>query len=812
MKKFAPHLCLLILILLPFNLMAQVEITGKVTDKDGKPLAGADVFLKSTNFSTQTNREGKYLLTAIPHGQYTLAAFSMGKAIIAKEINMKEHVSGLVVDFELAEAVTELESVIIKTKKEKTEGISRLNAVEGFGIYEAKKSEVVILGDLVANKASNNARQIFAKVPGLNIWESDCAGLQIGVGGRGLSPDRNSNFNTRQNGYDISADALGYPESYYSPALQAVDRVEIVRGAASLQYGTQFGGLVNFVLKKGPADKKLEFNSEQTGNSLGFYSGFNSVGGTVGKVNYYAYNRYSTGECWRCNSEFKSNTTYINTNIAISDRFNIAVDYTNMYYLAQQPGGLTDALFQADPRQSIRNRNWFRVNWNLFALAINYQISEVLKMNIRNFGLVGGRDALGNLGRIDRADHSGARNLFVDKFNNFGSEARFIYNYNLAGQPTVLLVGGRYYRGNTDRSQGNGSANGIDFNFTNPEKLENSDYTFPGQNTSIFAENIFNITNRLSITPGVRFEAIETEAEGYYTESVLVPDPETGLASDSSFQTEEYKRRDRSFLFFGIGASFKYSERMEFYANFSENYRAINFNDIRVENPNLVVDEDIRDERGYNADFGIRGGKAGFFNYDVSLFYLRYSGKIGAMLVVDEETFRIYRFRTNVSDSRNIGIEAFGEVNFNKLLQLDKIESINVFVNLSAIDARYVGSNESSISNKKVELVPPLSIKTGVNFSTKRLKLAYQFSYTQEHFTDATNAKLTASAVEGTIPSYAIMDLSGAFTINANWGIEAGVNNLTNNYYFTRRASGYPGPGIIPSDGRSFYLTAKFKL
>ena len=59
----------------------------------------------------------------------------------------------------------------------------------------------------------------------------------------------------RQNGVEMSADALGYPESYYSPPIQAVEQIEIVRGAASLQYGTQFGGLINFKLKDAPEDK-----------------------------------------------------------------------------------------------------------------------------------------------------------------------------------------------------------------------------------------------------------------------------------------------------------------------------------------------------------------------------------------------------------------------------------------------------------------------------------------------------------------------------------------------------------------------------
>ncbi len=69
--------------------------------------------------------------------------------------------------------------------------------------------------DITANTATNNSRQIYSKIAGLNIFESDGgAGLQLSIGGRGLDPNRTSNFNTRQNGYDISADALGYPESY----------------------------------------------------------------------------------------------------------------------------------------------------------------------------------------------------------------------------------------------------------------------------------------------------------------------------------------------------------------------------------------------------------------------------------------------------------------------------------------------------------------------------------------------------------------------------------------------------------------------
>ena len=133
----------------------------------------------------------------------------------------------------------------------------KLKDIEKDAVFAGKKSEVITLSKTDINLSSNNARQIFSQVAGLNIYQNDDAGLQLNIGGRGLNPSRTANFNTRQNGYDISADVLGYPESYYTPPSESLDKIQIVRGAAALQYGTQFGGLINFVLKKPNQSKRF---------------------------------------------------------------------------------------------------------------------------------------------------------------------------------------------------------------------------------------------------------------------------------------------------------------------------------------------------------------------------------------------------------------------------------------------------------------------------------------------------------------------------------------------------------------------------
>ncbi len=127
------------------------------------------------------------------------------------------------------------------------------------------------------------------------------------------------------------------------------------------------------------------------------------------------------------------------------------------------------------------------------------------------------------------------------------------------------------------------------------------------------------------------------------------------------------------------------------------------------------------------------------------------------------------------------------------------------------IDARYQSSDEKVLEGNRVELVPPFSIRSGATFGFGAFNMTYQFSFVEKHFTDASNAVRTPSAVEGIIPAYQVMDLSMSYYYNSI-KLEVSVNNLTDNLYFTRRAAGYPGPGIIPSDGRTFFLTLEFNF
>ena len=811
MKK-ALHVCFMLTLSVFFTLNTHAQsysISGKVSDSLQNPIEEASIILNPGNKLVSSNKSGEYEFTNLKPGTYSLTCFSYGKT--SKSLNLTIDNQSIRYNFQLKDLSKDLDAFEVEEEREKTHSLTRMRSVEDFAIYEGKKSEVIVMDQLQANLATNNARQVYAKVTGLNIWESDGSGLQLGIGGRGLNPNRTASFNVRQNGYDISADALGYPESYYTPPTEALERIEVIRGAASLQYGTQFGGLLNFKFRNGSPNKKAELTSRQSFGSWNFFNSFNSIGGTVakGRLNYYGFAQYKRGDGYRQNSGFEQVNLYASLIFDLTDTWKFRFDITKMNYLAQQPGGMTDKNFEKDPITSYRDRNWFTVDWNLASFQISHRFNSRTELNIRNFGLIASRTSLGNLERINVIDLGGNRTMIDGQFRNLGNETRLIHRYRLGKKLQVLALGFRLYQGNTTSKQGDASdGSGANFRFLNPSDVENSNYAFPNKNIAAFAEHIFRINEGFSITPGLRYEYVSTSSSGYFNSYVY--DAAGNLISKIATPSDE--TRNRQFFLAGLGLNKSIGSKSSLYANFSQNYRAINFSDLYIVNPNYIVDPNIKDETGYTADLGIRGSVKNRFRYELTAFYIKYNGKIGQVLKSGlPPLYNDFRFRSNISDAQNFGLESFLDFD---LIQSDSAQQNfdwNIFSNFAYVNARYINTQDASIRNKKVEMVPPIIWRLGTEFRFKKFIFNAMYSYTHEHFSDATNAILTATAVEGIIPSYQIVDLGIKYELT-KVSFQLSVNNALNQQYFTRRAESYPGPGIIPSDGRGIYATIQLKL
>lgn len=685
--------------------------------------------------------------------------------------------------------------------------MQQLPEIVGTSIYAGKKNALIVMDNVQGNVVTNTMRQVMAKVPGIHIWESDPSGIQIGIAARGLSPNRSWEFNIRQNGYDIAADPFGYPEAYYNPQLQAVQRIEIVRGQGALQYGPQFGGLVNYILRNGSdINKKIEFETQQTLGSNALFNSYNAVGGKVGKWHYYAFFDHRNGNGWRENSRYYTNTGYATATYYFTPQLSITAEVMRANMRSQQPGGLTDAMLATDAQQSLRGRNWFDITWTTPALILNYQINKSTRWNTKLFATIGDRNSVGFLQSITTKDSINTptgeynnRVLNGDTYRNYGLESRLITDYRLGSKVATLSTGVRLYTGTTHRlAEGKGTT-GSDYDM---KVLGNygRDIRFTSANMAAFAENIFRLGKKLIIIPGIRYEWLEGEAAG-----------RNGYAANGSEILLQNIKRSRGFVLAGIGAEYHITKETEWYANISQAYRPIQFANLQAPPTTDVVDENLKDSKGYNIDLGYRGKVKNYLRFDVSAFYLQYNNRTGTITVAGTPSYRLI---TNIGSSTSKGLESYVELNVLRALHMAPHADLQVFAAYSYTNAKYSSEHkEVSLRGKRLENAPEHILRTGFTAGYKMILFTTQISHVSKTYSDANNTETpTANGNTGVIPAYTVIDLTATCKLNKGLSIKTGINNLANALYFTRRAGGYPGPGALPADGRTFFVSVGAKF
>ncbi|MFD3408448.1 TonB-dependent receptor [Aquirufa sp. HETE-83D] len=796
-------------LLLNFSSLAQLgSISGLILTESKEALPGATVTLVGTVRGVQTNAKGHYNLKGLKPGQYTIQVSFVGYKTQSQDVNLKEG-EQQEANFILSD-VTELQGVSV-TAQSGVKGNSFLPQVNEYTITAGKKNEVILLDNLQANLAMNNSRQIFSRTPGISVWESDGSGIQLGVASRGLSPNRSWEFNVRMDGYDITPDPMGYPEAYYTPPMEVVDRIEIIRGASSLQYGPQFGGLMNFVLRKPDLSTKLVVESQNTTGNNGLFSSFNYVGGTAGRLSYTTYYQKRVGNGWRQNSYFNTDHSHAEVSYALSNKLKVGAQLTYMYTQSQQAGGLTDTEFALNAQQSKRARNWFSNPWFIYALTADYVISADSKLSLKYFGTTAERNSVGFTKAITEVDPMGNRQVDRDFYQTNGTELRYLVNYQVGSWKNTVATGLRYFAGEIKRKQlGVGSnGNGMDFNI---QGLYTRDLEFHNTNYAAFAETILRPSERLLVTMGARLEQIETHMIG-----------QSGLSTTGSPIAATPSTRGRSFVLLGAGTEYKISANTKIYSNIAQAYRPVLASDLLPPATTDVIDPNLSDAKGFNFDLGYRGELGNYLTFDVDYFYLDYDNRVGTISRTNMEG-KIYQYRTNLGHSVSKGAEAYIEFSpTTAWLKGAKIGNISVFASVAAIQARYLDFKttavvsgqilEGNLAGKSVENAPEKINRYGITYSKKGLSLSWQISDIGQAFADASNTvAANAAATTGLIPAYQVQDISGSYKFKKYAQLKFGVNNLSDARYFTRRSGGYPGPGILPADGRTWYVGLNVKF
>lgn len=676
--------------------------------------------------------------------------------------------------------------------------IGQLPDVRGTKIFAGKKTETIQVDSLHMNRAQDVSRQLFSRVPGANITETANSGFPSnGIGFRGLNPVQSVEMNVRQDGVNIVADLYGYPETYYTPPSEALQRVDLVRGSSSLQFGPQFGGVIDYVLRDGAPNTPLAIKARETGGSFGMFNSYLSLEGGNGAWTYFAYGQYRGQNGWRPNSDLSQVSAAGKLTYRPSEKFSIGVSYSLLRNRIHMAGGLDDEQFNQDARSSFRARNWLASPWNIGSLTATYNFSPTTQLTSTLSAMASQRYLVwrnedGGPSAMDGVDPETLelvpREVEWEYFTNITNETRLSHSYALFGRSHTLATGFRVFGGDLHRQEGGPGSTGSDFDMRLAGGPYETDMKFGNVNGAAFAENEFRVSPRLSITPGARVEFLHSTARGY-TDTTVAP-----------------RSKNRTFVLFGAGAQFHATSTTDVYANATQAYRPIEYSFLTPFASLTRIDPNLKDPKGYNIDLGWRGSISDVLHFDVGVFDLVYRDRIGLVSGVDSSGAP-FTERTNVATSKHRGIESYLSLSLTSLVHAaPSLGAIDIYDALGYTHARYASGE---FSGNTVEFAPSVVNRAGITYGKGRGSFGVQWSYVSRQYSDANNTVASVDADVGIIPAYQVVDLSAKWQLTQKIGLDFGVNNIANYYYFTMRTAEYPGPGIIPGLGRSIYLGAR---
>lgn len=698
-----------------------------------------------------------------------------------------------------------LDSVIVLSYMRQNT-VNPLPAVAGTFLFKGKKSEVISLLQIPADITNKTARQVFAKVPGIFVYDMDGAGNQVNIAARGLDPHRGWEFNIRKDGVLTNSDMYGYPASHYSMPLESIERIELVRGTGSLQYGAQFGGMLNYVTKQGDTSRPLSFENVSSAGSYKLLSTYNAIGGRVGKFRYYAYIYRKSRNGYRDVEHTDSEAEGVSLTYEPATGVTIRADWARSEYLYRIPGALNDSMFRANPRQATRSRNYFNPDIHVPSITVNWAISTATRISLVTSAVLGKRNSVMFDKPVNVNDTINAvtmeynnRQIDIDRFNSYTTELRLLHQYHVGRYANTVVAGIQYMNNDLHRTQQGRGTTGSDYDLALTDPGWGRDVHLKTSNVAVFAENSFVVNNRLSFNAGARAEIGETKMTGVIT---YYPSGQIPLEMKHSYPL------------LGISGSYKPADALEIYGGVSQAYHPMLFKDLIPTSTFEKVDKDIHDARGYNAELGTRGSYR-MLRWDITAFMLGYHDRFGTLSGMDDNG-DFYTYRTNIGNSLTKGIEVFVQSDW----LLGTKTGISVYTSTAFTDARYTdasvksGNANTSIRGNRIESAPALTSRSGVSLRYRRFVAGALYSYTSKTYADALNTidPPPATGATGLVPSYGLLDVNASFRFSSQLELRLTVGNLLDKQYFTKRPTFYPGPGIWPSEGRNGTMTIVVRL
>ncbi|WP_234572465.1 TonB-dependent receptor [Rhodohalobacter sp. 614A] len=650
---------------------AQTSITGEVTDSSGKPLPGVSIQVLNSTIGAVTNSQGSYELLHVPAGNQKIRASFIGFAAQTKEIDIDA--DSRKVNFRLSENVLELQELVVTAQKREEELQKVPIAVASIGEQRAEDLQI------------SNLNEIGRISPNFMTYD-DGVGIFSMVASRGIfTIDEKPTVG-------VYVDDVPLFSTYSFPAaLTNIERIEVLRGPQGTLYGRNtLAGVINIVTKK-PTNTAGGYIKAGYGslNQFNVNAGthlplvddklFALIGGGFTTRDGYVENAAIP------DSEDLLSHERINGNMKLSwlpsNKWNVTLssglEFRDMkgFALAGTPGATNAQL------DSIKTNHPYEVNYSHVG---NHKV--LLSNNSLKVGYYGNKVSLTSITSFQRTKDTDEEEEYDFTPLNISyadvDSKKYTLSEELRLRPSQSnpafdwLAGVFVYHFNEDLYQVYTSGPDNAMYYEDPETQAQFPYNSIEDNlttdngVSFFGNVDYNLTEKLSLIAGLRYEISkqESEVQNYYRkDGAPYTYPPLGVMPGEFEKSASYDALSPKF-----GLSYEANDQLLIYGNVAKGYRPGGINTWTSDEDKAVFDEEV----SWNYEAGLKSTLlSNRLKLNLTGFYIDYQDQ-QLFTIIDMTTFNYGR--ENIGTSISYGLEMESEWILSK--------SLNALVNLGYLD------------------------------------------------------------------------------------------------------------------------------
>ncbi|AXA26649.1 TonB-dependent siderophore receptor [Pseudomonas putida] len=662
-------------------------------------------------------------------------------------------------------------------------------------------ARTVVRRQEMVEQGTMNVRDALRGIPGVQVQDSNGTGgsdLSLNVGVRGLTSRLSPRSTVLTDGVPAAFAPYGQPQLSMAPISSGnLDSIDVVRGAGSVRYGPQnVGGVINFVTRAIPEKATAELGTTLETSRYGGWKHTESafVGGTADNGIGVAllYSGVNGNGYRRSNNDNDIDDVLLKTHWAPTDSDEFWLNFHYYDGRADMPGGLTQAQFDRDPYQSVRDYDYFSGRRKDVSFKWQRQLDEATQFEVLTYYTDSFR------GSAIAARDQRTLSSFPRNYTTFGIEPRVSRVFFTGPVTQEVSVGYRYLK-ETMREQASRLALIDNVPTVTPSSDGHvyQDRTGGTEASAYYIDDKIDVGN-WTITPGIRFEHINTDWRDrpvLDTNNRPVPEKNRSITSNEPLPA--------------LSVMYHMSEAWKLFANYETSFGSLQYFQLGQGGSGDNTANGLEPEKAKTYEIGTRYDD-GHFAGELTAFYIDFDDEL--QYISNDVGW------TNLGATKHQGIEA--SVRYD-LAGLDpRLDGLSANAGFTYTRATY----EGEIPGFKGRDLPFYSRQVataGLRYQINRWTWNLD-AYAQSKqrapgtgvnadgsFTGNYITQPSADGQYGNIPGYVTWHARGGYDFGpqlSNLKLAAGVKNIFDKQYYTRSSDN--NAGLYVGEPRTFYVQA----